>query len=138
VAGAAPLEAQVRSAEADALREARRAMRDRATAVRGAEAAAVLGAKRSIRQRKRMLGETVKTVEEAAIRQAKAEVGRERKPGGSEPYSASYNSADVNEEVALLKSMASGGDLSEKELHILAAMSIRHHETTRKWVNPPL
>lgn len=123
----------MRSAEADALRDARRAMRDRDKAVRGAEAAAVRGAMRSIGQRKRMLGESIKAAEAAAIRQAKDEAHRKRKPGFSEPYSATYNSANVNEEVALLKSIAGGSDLSEKELHILAAMSIRHHETTRRW-----
>ena len=89
--GTAPLEEQMRAAEADAIREARRAMRDRAKAVRGAEAAAVRGAKRSLRQRKRMLGETINTVEGAAIRQAKAQARRGRKSASSEPYSASYN-----------------------------------------------
>jgi len=39
---------------------------------------------------------------------------------------------DVNQEVKLLKTLASGADLSPDDLNVLAAMSIRHHETTKR------
>ena len=102
--------------------------------VKAAAKDAVAAARRTAQKREQLAADAVNGAEEAALHSAQERTRRvpraKRKSGRITQYP--LPSPDVNAEVKLLKSMASGKPLEEEELHVLAAMSIRHHEITRR------
>ena len=122
----------MRLAEAAAIRQARQAMTDRAHLLHKAEQKAMRDAKKDAQTRRSRVHEAVRRAEQVELEAAKKEANKAAP--SLQRLSHPYPKAGVNEEVSMLKTLAGGGDLTHDEIHVLAGMSIRHHETTRRYL----
>jgi len=110
-------------------------MADQDHLVHRAEEAIVKDAKQAAQVRKNKISDAVRSAEKVELDAAKSEA-RKKLPKNTR-LSHPYPKAEVNEELTMLKTLASGGDLSHDEIHVLAGMSIRHHETTKRHKSLP-
>ena len=109
-----------------ALRPQGFAGRERTRLVRDAEAMALRSSKRKAFREAGAFDKLIKRRETEALAATKA-------AGAGERFSHPYPNSDVHDELKILKHLAAGSDLSVEHLNMLAAMSIRHHETTLRF-----
>lgn len=123
----------MRQAEAQALRGARRVIHEHESLIEAARRQAVAAAKQGARKREALAHTAVEDAEGHALHSAQQQLRRTGTTMSDERGAEPDFHDTIDDEVKLLKLLASGSHLKEDDVHVLGAMSIRHHEITRRY-----